>query len=82
MAISISARRQAVAVIRSLALTLILAGCDAKKNDVEKLKMTSAMRPHCIGHSLIDLPDSYTSSPGALGIFVPYQMWWRMQVLI
>ncbi|HEX5338994.1 MAG TPA: hypothetical protein VFW53_11205, partial [Gallionella sp.] len=52
---------------------LLMAGCDATKTNSEQLKMTSAMNAHCIGHSLIDLPEGYTSSPGALGIFIPEQ---------
>ncbi|MYM66910.1 hypothetical protein GTP45_08725 [Pseudoduganella sp. FT55W] len=56
-----------------LVFILLVAGCDATKKTSEKLKMTSAMNTHCVGHSLIDLPDGYASSPGALGIFVPIQ---------
>jgi hypothetical protein len=55
-------------------IVLVLAGCDAKPNSPSPfLKMNSVMKTHCIGRSLVDLPEGYALKSGALGIFVPDQ---------
>lgn len=51
-------------------VALLTVGCDAKKNEnIAIPKMNLAMKTHCIGRSLIDLPEGYALEGGALGIF-------------
>jgi hypothetical protein len=53
---------------------LLVAGCNARKDEnVTKLKMDSAMQTHCIGHSVVDLPDGYSLKSGAVATFLPDQ---------
>lgn len=51
-------------------VALLIAGCETKKNEnIAIPKMNLAMKTHCIGRSLIDLPEGYALVGGALGIF-------------
>jgi hypothetical protein len=57
-----------------LALILFLTGCDAEKGDhTMQIKIDTGMKAHCIGHSLIDLPDGYSLKSGVSGLFTPDQ---------
>lgn len=61
-------------ILTLVLIALLATGCDTKKNEnISTPKMNLAMKTHCIGHSLIDLPDGYALVGGALGIFTPDQ---------
>lgn len=60
--------------IFALVLATLLAACDVKKNEPSpRLKMNSLMKTHCIGRSVINLPDGYILKSGVSGIFTPDQ---------
>lgn len=55
-------------------VALLAGGCDSKKHEKISIpKVNLAMKTHCIGRSLIDLPKGYVLAGGALGIFTPDQ---------
>lgn len=57
----------------ALLLATLLAGCDTKNNEPHPHLKMNSMKTHCMGHSLIDLPENYALKPGALAIFTPDQ---------
>lgn len=58
----------------SIFFCLLVVGCDARKNDpVTHIKTNSVMKTHCIGRSLVDLPDGYGLKSGASAAFTPLQ---------
>lgn len=59
--------------ILALAFALFMAGCDAEKNHTTQIKMNGAMKSHCLGHSLIDLPDEYSLKSAVTATFTPDQ---------
>jgi hypothetical protein len=60
--------------ILGLAFALFIAGCDAEKNDhTTQIKMNGAMKSHCLGHSVIDLPEEYSLKSAVTATFTPDQ---------
>jgi hypothetical protein len=61
-------------LILSLIFVVAVVGCDAERNEhVTYTKMNSVMKAHCIGHSLIDLPEMYSLKSGVSATFTPDQ---------
>ncbi len=61
-------------ILSGLALILFVTGCDPEKGDrTLQTKIAAVMKTHCIGHSLIDFPDSYALRSGVSGFFTPDQ---------
>jgi hypothetical protein len=53
---------------------ILLVGCDAGENKLtSQIKINTAMKSHCIGRSLIDLPEDYVLKAGVAATFTPDQ---------
>lgn len=60
--------------IRWLALAVLLGGCSNEKNGISvRTKINGAMRSHCLGHTVINLPVAFSSKSGSTASFTPDQ---------
>lgn len=60
--------------ILGLALAVLVLGCGHDKNDsIIQTEMNSTLKSHCLGHSIIDLPEEYSLKSGVTASFTPDQ---------